>query len=186
MDRRREDDDAPPPGLSPEDAHAWAEEVAGVRPLPPAPRVVQPARAPATATPRASDATPAGAEPWDIEDDGTRHQGRAPGVAGRLLRRLARGEFPVEARCDLHGMTRAEADAALERFLREALAAGRRTVLVIHGRGAHAPDGRAVLRAFVRDWLSASARRGSVLAFSSAPPRLGGPGATLVRLRRRR
>ncbi|RMF73172.1 MAG: DNA mismatch repair protein MutS [Acidobacteria bacterium] len=180
MTRQRDDDTGPRPELPEDDERAWREALDGVRPLPPAPPTVVP-RAPATPrAPLTDEAVRSG--PWDVELDGERHRGRAPDVAVELLRRLERGEFPVDARCDLHGMTRDEAAAALRRAVDEARHADRRTLLVIHGRGTHGSERRAVLRAFVRQWLC----RAEVLAFATAPARLGGPGATLVRLRRPR
>ena len=175
---RYRDDDPHRSTFSEDERRAWREEVSDVRPLPPSPRrVVARESASAGRTPR--DETAAD-RPWVVEDDGQRHRGRAPDVSRDLPRRLAAGGFPVEARCDLHGMTRDEAAAALARFVADARGAGHRTLLVIHGRGTHTPEGRAVLRTFVLRWL----RRAEVLAFASAPPRLGGAGATLVRLRR--
>jgi DNA-nicking Smr family endonuclease len=58
-------------------------------------------------------------------------------------------------------------------------------VLAIHGRGLHS-EARAVLRRALPEWLQAAPLADLVLAFASAPPALGGPGATLVLLRRER
>ena len=48
--------------------------------------------------------------------------------------RLRRGELPLEGRLDLHGLTQAEAFAALHRFIASAVAQEKRTVLVITGK----------------------------------------------------
>ncbi|HET6467015.1 MAG TPA: Smr/MutS family protein, partial [Geminicoccaceae bacterium] len=53
----------------------------------------------------------------------------------RTWQRLRRGLLPIDARLDLHGMTQAEAYAALVTFLAGAQRRGARCVLVITGRG---------------------------------------------------
>jgi DNA-nicking Smr family endonuclease len=54
---------------------------------------------------------------------------------------------------------------------------------VIHGRGQHSAA-EPVLKRQLPDWLTAPPLAAHVLAFSPAPTRLGGAGATLVLLRR--
>ena len=57
-------------------------------------------------------------------------------------------------------------------------------VLIIHGQGQHSATGEAVLREALPGWLTQGTATRHVLAFSPAPDRLGGNGATLVLLRR--
>lgn len=130
-------------------------------------------------------------------------QGPAPGAAPRhaagpplapferrLKQRLSRGRAPIEARIDLHGMTRNEAHAALLQFLHRAQAGGARIVLVVTGKGGRAPhqhDGeRGVLRRQVPLWLELPAFRALVMGFEVAHVGHGGDGAFYVRLRRQR
>ncbi len=56
------------------------------------------------------------------------------------------GDFPVEARLDLHGMRQRDAHAALRRFLKSAQGKGYRHVLVITGKGAAARRATKLLR----------------------------------------
>lgn len=174
-----------------EDAAAFAEAMRGATPLDldqrrrRAPAASErPARDPARAR---APAQGAGTDAFTVEVAGGTVAGRAPGIEARQLRSLRAGDYPIEARLDLHGRARAEAAPALERFVAAAAASGRRCLLVIHGRGNRsAPDGP-VVRPAVWDWLSGSRRaRASVMAFVSAPPRLGGAGATLILLRKSR
>lgn len=88
----------------------------------------------------------------------------------------------IEAECDLHGMTTAEADRAVVRFLRQSHESGKRWVLVIVGKGLHSPDGKATLRDHVIQALSRGTPARYVLAFRTAPRRHGGAGALTVRL----
>jgi DNA-nicking Smr family endonuclease len=99
------------------------------------------------------------------------------GLDRRTAERLRRGELPIEARLDLHGLTQEEAHAALGRFLGRAHGAGQRCLLVITGKGA-------VLREAVPRWLAEGETRARILASSPAQPRHGGGGALYVLLRR--
>ena len=107
---------------------------------------------------------------------------------GRRMRsKLARGSEPIDDRLDLHGMTQADAHAALAHFLRRAQARGARVVLVITGKGVRAGSDhadRGVLRRQVPHWLESAALRPLVVGFESAGVGHGGAGALYVRLRR--
>jgi DNA-nicking Smr family endonuclease len=110
------------------------------------------------------------------------------GVDRRTADRFRRGQMPIAARLDLHGMTQDEAHRALDRFLVQADEQGKRCVLVITGKGfrraADRSDG--VLRAAVPRWLNEAPNRARLLAVAPAAARDGGSGALYVLLRRRR
>ncbi len=113
--------------------------------------------------------------------------GRAPGLDRRNALRLRRGLLPIEARLDLHGMTREQAAAALDRFVRAARRHGRRCVLVITGKGTRGPGGEGgAIRRELPLWLNGAALRPFVVAFAEAQPKDGGAGAYYVYLRRAR
>ncbi|HVZ74732.1 MAG TPA: Smr/MutS family protein [Polyangia bacterium] len=144
-------------------------------------------RGPAPRLPRGENAkldvdAPIEGTTFTIDERGETISARANGVDARTLRALAAGDPPVEARLDLHGMPRERALAALARFVAKARADGRRAALVIHGRGAHSDDARAVLKPLVWRWLATTQ---DVLAFTSARAAQGGDGATILLLRRR-
>jgi DNA-nicking Smr family endonuclease len=103
-----------------------------------------------------------------------------PGVDRRELRKLKRGDYDPGDTLDVHGMTAAEALAAVRRFL-DRSRARHRCVAIIHGRGLRSPGNVAVLKTRVRACLR---EHRLVLAFSDAPPDAGGPGAVYVLLRR--
>jgi DNA-nicking Smr family endonuclease len=107
--------------------------------------------------------------------------GRPAGLDKRSAQRLRRGQTPVEARLDLHGLTQAEAHRALNAFLAAAQAAGKRCALVITGKG-----GEGVLKRMVPLWLAEAPNRPRVLAIEPAQPRHGGEGALYVLLRKAR
>jgi DNA-nicking Smr family endonuclease len=128
---------------------------------------------------------PREAEPVRFEGlrNGERLEGRAPGIDRKLLRRLRAGAFEVEQRVDLHGLLAAEARESVREAMIEAFAAGRRCVLVIHGRGLHSSE-QPVLKRALPDWLAEPPLGERVMAFASATPEHGGLGATYVLLRR--
>jgi DNA-nicking Smr family endonuclease len=120
---------------------------------------------------------------------------RTPGLDARSAERLKRGQLPIEGRLDLHGMTQEAAHAALDTFIRDAYAAGKRAVLIITGKGLrpraeyddpwrHGAGG--VLKSMTPRWLNEAPNRGRVLAFTEAQPRHGGAGALYVLIRRQR
>lgn len=177
-----------------DDARAFQEAVRGARPLdeghgrrvPVDPARPGPAPGRARAAPTASPvASEAASGAFDVRTAGETIAGRANGVDARVLRQLKAGKVQVDATLDLHGRPRAAALPALERFVHVARDAGKRCVLVIHGRGAHSSEEGPVLKPLVWRWLEASpAAAAAVLAFASARPAQGGDGATLLLLRK--
>jgi DNA-nicking Smr family endonuclease len=125
------------------------------------------------------------AAPYLVEQSGDTITGRAPDVSLKILHALRNGEPPLQARLDLHGRLRDEALRGIERFVSLARARGAKAALVIHGRGQNSEPGGPVLRPAIWQWLaSGAAARAGVLAFTSARPRDGGAGATVMLLRR--
>lgn len=83
---------------------------------------------------------------------------------------------------DLHGITAEEAKLLVERFLEDSVHNQLRKVAIIHGRGLHSPDGKAVLRHVVIETLKVSPY---VLEYKNPPLPEGGTGVTWVLLRRK-
>jgi DNA-nicking Smr family endonuclease len=125
-----------------------------------------------------------GDAPFDLADGDEFVEGRVAGLDPNLVRKLRRGDFAVQGHVDLHGMTRDEAKRAVETFLRASRNAGKRCVLVVHGRGLHSRDQLPVLKEALRTWLSTARFARHVLAFATARPADGGAGAVYVLLRR--
>ena len=105
------------------------------------------------------------------------------GLDGKRAARLRKGELPIDARIDLHGLTLAPAHAALLRFIHESRQRDARLLLVITGKGG--AEGGALKR-LVPLWLHDPALRPAVAAMAPAHRRHGGGGAIYVYLRRRR
>ena len=100
----------------------------------------------------------------------------------RRQRRLSRERDPIEARIDLHGFGRFEAEDQLRGFLISCQMRGLRSVLVITGQGRR---GGGVIRGSVHDWLTGPHLRGVVSGFASAHRLHGGDGALYVTLKPR-
>lgn len=114
----------------------------------------------------------------------------------RKARQIAKGRIEIEARIDLHGLREHEAHMRLAGFLRQAHAAGKRTVLVITGKGrvdddpyrpfSMGDDRRepGVLRRNVPRWLAEPDLARIVVSYTTASTRHGGEGALYIHLRR--
>ena len=107
---------------------------------------------------------------------------RRPGIQNRLFHDLQRGVVEAEATLDLHGLRVREAKPALARFLAQSLAAGRRCVRIIHGKGRGSDGRQPVLKQKTNQWLR---QREEILAFVTAPRWDGGTGAVYVLLSRK-
>ncbi len=120
-------------------------------------------------------------------------RGSIAGLDRRNAERLRRGKLPIDGRIDLHGMTQAEAHAALHRFVHASALSGRRCLLVITGKGLrenrsddiYAPE-PGILRRMVPQWLREPGISTHVLAVETAARQHGGGGAYYVLLRRQR
>ncbi|MBP3709844.1 MAG: Smr/MutS family protein [Treponema sp.] len=88
--------------------------------------------------------------------------------------------LPIEARVDLHGLTRDEAWNKLVNFTGDCMHRGVRKVLIIHGKGIHTTGSDPVLGEVVRRFIESDKRCG---ASGHPNKRLGGNGATWVLLK---
>lgn len=100
-------------------------------------------------------------------------------VSNKILRKLRKGQYNVDALLDLHGMSAEDAKTAVENFLQQCLYTGWRVVLIIHGKGHHSQ--MPVLKNKLNRWLRET---DMVLAFCSATSSHGSGGATYVLLKR--
>lgn len=127
-----------------------------------------------------------GQGPFDITETEEYTEGTRVGLDPRLVMRLRRGEFSVQAHIDLHGMIQVAAKGALATFILESVRKGWRCVLVVHGRGRGSPGGQPILKHATAQWLSRGSLSGYILAFTTARPADGGAGALYVMLKRDR
>jgi DNA-nicking Smr family endonuclease len=126
----------------------------------------------------------AGGEGFVVADTPDYMEGVGRRAPAGITRRLHRGDFALQGHVDLHGLSADQAQAVFEDFMRQSLAAGHRSVLVIHGRGLSSPAAP-VLKSRLAQWLTRGPWRKWVIAFTSARGCDGGAGATYLLLRRR-
>jgi DNA-nicking Smr family endonuclease len=112
-------------------------------------------------------------------------EGSVRGFDREVMKRLKRGEYPIQDHIDLHGLTREEAQVMVKGFILNSFKMGLRCVLIIHGRGLNSPESFPVLKEGLPIWLGRGPVKRIVLAFSTAKPYDGGTGAVYVLLRRR-
>lgn len=195
--------------LAPEDLYLWrlvTQSVTKLRveaPKPPSAPSPSPSPAPLEPPPPAKPKSKKGripASPPPAPPRKPEPKALVPGKVTDMDRstadKLRRGRLEIEGRLDLHGMTTAQAQAAVERFVAASHHLGRRCVLIITGKGmrsrAAAPWLRAeegedgALRSGLPRWLNEPSLRPMVLAVTPAQPQHGGQGAVYVMLKRRR
>jgi DNA-nicking Smr family endonuclease len=172
----------------------WTVAVDGARPLEDRSARIKPGPERLSVAPRQLDpdleaydelrALVTGEVPFDISDSDEFIEGHARGLDPRVVKRLRRGDFAVQAHVDLHGMLKDEAKSQLEAFLTKARQQGKRCVLVVHGRGLHSKDQVPVLKEALKRWMHTSRFSRHVLGFSTARPHDGGAGAVYVLLKK--
>lgn len=106
---------------------------------------------------------------------------KQPGVQTRQMRELQSGILLCQATLDLHGITVPQAEEELTEFLERTRTRGYRVVAIVHGKGHNSPDKYPALKNMVHRFLRQYPHS---IGFCSAPPKLGGLGATLVLLKR--
>ena len=112
------------------------------------------------------------------ESDDNFIQFRRPGLQDRLYQKLQRGQIPISAELDLHGMTADKARLAFDRFMEQLKKRGRQQcVRIIHGKGYGSKDRIPVIKRHTQSWLQCNM---AVLAYCSCRPEDGGTGAVYV------
>ena len=101
-----------------------------------------------------------------------------------VRQKLQRGRADIDARLDLHGSNRIEAQDRLMGFLKSAFGQGHKTVIVVTGKGdgsvsrhnLHSadfyqmPEHRAVLRGSIGEWLNSAEASPYVIGWQPAHP----------------
>jgi len=182
---------APPETTAQSERQLFRSAMADVIPLPPRNRIKKPVN---TSRPRSARDNPDSealtrlknlirrGEGFVISDTPEYMEGTGYRVPDIVARRLHQGNFSIQSFIDLHGLSVAAAREAFETFMSAAVNMGRRTVLVIHGRGLSSPA-QPVLKTQVYNWLTCGRWRNWVMAFTSARSCDGGAGATYILLR---
>jgi DNA-nicking Smr family endonuclease len=113
-------------------------------------------------------------------------QGALADIDRNTAERFRRGDYPIDATLDLHGLTRDKAHRMLNFFILHHYERGSRCLLVITGKGSRGEEQRGVLREQLPKWLDQPELRPLILALATARPKHGGTGAFYVLLKRKR
>lgn len=105
---------------------------------------------------------------------------RSDGVSHGVFRKLKRGQYPIDARLDLHRKSMQQARTEVFGFVADCLKYDVRSAMILHGKGERG-DPPAFLKSCVNTWLK---QMPEVLAFHTAQKHHGGLGALYVLLRK--
>ncbi len=116
----------------------------------------------------------------------------SPTMDRRNFNRLQKGQMPIDARLDLHGMTVEQAKLRLKSFLLNAHGRGDRVILVITGKGLRSGfdefnrPNRGVIREGLPQWVKDKEIAPMIVQITPAHRQHGGDGAFYLYLRRKR
>ncbi len=116
----------------------------------------------------------------------------SPTMDRRNFNRLQKGQMPIDARLDLHGMTIEQAKLRLKSFLLNAHGRGDRVILVITGKGLRSGfdefnrPNRGVIREGLPQWVKDKDIAPMIVQITPAHRQHGGDGAFYLYLRRKR
>lgn len=109
--------------------------------------------------------------------------GETSNVDAATIKRLKRGDYPIDYTLDLHGMDRARAQDAFAAAVARAWDKGERCLLVITGQGR---EGGGVLKSLLPVWISLPEIGPTIVSCLPASRKHGGAGAFYVLVRRKR
>jgi len=113
-------------------------------------------------------------------------EGCIHGISQKIMKKLKKGQFPIQDYIDLHGLTKQQAEISMRDFLLKSQQLGLRCVLVVHGRGLNSENHIPVLKERLSIWLTRGPVKRFVMAFSTAMPYDGGTGAIYILLRKQK
>ena len=107
-------------------------------------------------------------------------------VNKRMKAKFERGLIRPEAKLDLHGYNRVEAEKTLRYFINTCINQEKRCILVITGKRKTTAGSKSILRELIPIWLDGKKYASLVLAHSFAIQKDGGDGARYILLRKKR
>jgi len=102
------------------------------------------------------------------------------GIGNQVFRKFRLGQYPIEAKLDLHRMKVVQARKEVFDFVQKCLKFNIRSALISHGKASHS-EVKAMLKSCVNAWLP---ELEDVMAFHSAQPKHGGSGSVYIMLRK--
>ena len=176
---------APPPLKEPSDEELFGQAMRGTQPIESGVLPCAPVT-PSVLEPPEKTKLPSKKLTFRYKEEASSIEASLIDLGPKILRKLKRGKFPIEAIVDLHGMDVQEAQSAVEQAIQAAVSQHQRCVLIVHGKGHHSHSNKPILKSKIREWLTESHLAELVLAYTSAQPSDGGNGAVYVLTRRKR
>lgn len=102
------------------------------------------------------------------------------GIAHGVFKKLKNGQYPIEARLDLHRKTVKQAREEVFSFVKSCMGYDIRSGIILHGKAEHAQV-PALIKSCVNCWLP---QIDDVLAFHSAQIKHGGTGAVYILMKK--
>lgn len=117
--------------------------------------------------------------------------GDTKNLDGNTAEKFRKGQYKIEARLDLHGMTEKQAFAAVTDFILNCYKKQKRCLLIITGKGLTTDDVpwyeiKGVIKKAIPLWLNNPEIRPFILSVTPAKQEDGGSGAMYVLLKRKR
>jgi DNA-nicking Smr family endonuclease len=110
------------------------------------------------------------------------------GVDRKAFEKFRKGQMPIEATLDLHGLFQQQAYEKVVQFIAQASARHMRCVMIITGKGQKKSDGlvreEGVLKKSLPDWLEHPSLKCKILKIQQAQRFHGGSGACYILLKR--
>ena len=103
------------------------------------------------------------------------------GLQHSVVKKLKRGAIPIFKEIDMHGLKYQEAIDVLNQSVNQITERKTVCVLFIHGKGLGSANKTPIIKPLVKQFLLCHPR---ILAYTPAPKRLGGEGATLALIQR--
>jgi DNA-nicking Smr family endonuclease len=163
------------------DKEAWDEYKQTVRKLGEAKAIKSVAKQPST---EAIESNRVIVRERTIRDHSALKLGEKHKLSKKMLSQLRKGQLPIEATVDLHGHNSEAAHGMFEHFIGQAVASGKRLLLIITGKGQHSAGGVGILQQSILPWINNAEFAGRVLFVDYALPKHGGTGAFYIILRR--
>lgn len=102
------------------------------------------------------------------------------GVQPKVFSAFQEGKYPIQRSLDLHKVDIRRARGLISNLIEQSIDLDHRCVRILHGRGRKG-NPPAQLKSHVVHWLK---QHQDVIAYTTAPNRLGGTGAVLVKIRK--
>ena len=175
-----------PEAKAPKDEEAWLEEISDIKAFnqpeekPQAPLILKPVE------PSLKEKGLYNANSFQFLE-----VGNVDNLDGKTAERFRKGQYPIEAKLDLHGLKEKEAFEAVKDFILKSYLHKKRCVLIITGKGIKKDDepwyeAKGVIREALPTWLNNPEIRPFILSMTPAKVEDGGSGAMYVLLKRQR